>query len=316
MSQGSGTTGLPAPAQSATKAVMVVLWSSGYIVGALATEHVAALSATFWRFAAAAPLMGLIAVATGARWPRRSELAPVVAVGVLLQAVQFSGVYLSLQDGTPAGLVALLAGSSPLFVAIAGALVLDEHLDRRQWLGSAIGVAGVVLAVAEEIHGSVTVAGFLLAVFGLSGLVSGTLVQRRYGGAVDPRAANTIQLAVAGVVMVPVAVLAQGLAVPHGVDAIAPLAWLTVGLSIGAVLLFFSLLRREKGGEATSFLYLVPSVTAIAAVPALGQSLSAGAVAGLVFALVGVRMVSARRPAAPVRRAVRTLVRLSPGSAG
>ena len=66
-------------------------------------------------------------------------------------------------------------GSSPLFVAIGGALVLDEQLDRRQWLGSAIGVAGVVLAVAEEIDGSVTIAGFLLAVFGLSGLVGGTL---------------------------------------------------------------------------------------------------------------------------------------------
>ena len=251
MSQGSGTTGLPAPAQSATKAVMVVLWKQRLHRRRAGDRARRRTLGHVLRFAAAAPLMGLIAVATGARWPRRSELAPVVAVGVLLGAVQFSGVYLSLQDGTPAGLVALLAGSSPLFVAIAGALVLDEHLDRRQWLGSAIGVAGVVLAVAEEIHGSVTVAGFLLAVFGLSGLVSGTLVQRRYGGAVDPRAANTIQLAVAGVVMVPVAVLAQGLAVPHGADAIAPFAWLTVGLSIGAVLLF-SLLRREKGGEATA----------------------------------------------------------------
>jgi drug/metabolite transporter (DMT)-like permease len=315
MSQAGDTTALANPAQSATKAAMVFLWSSGYIVGALATEHIEALSATFWRFAAAAPLMALIAVATGARWPRRSELGPVVAVGLLLQAVQFSGVYLSLQDGMPAGLVALLAGSSPLFVAIAGTLVLDERLDRRQWVGSAIGVAGVVVAVAEELRGSVTIVGFLLAVFGLSGLVSGTLVQRRYGAAVDPRAANAIQLAVAGVVMVPVALLAQGLAVPHTADALAPLAWLTVGLSIGAVLLFFSLLRREKGGEATSFLYLVPSVTAIAAVPVLGQSLSAGAVAGLVLALVGVRMVSAR-PGRPVRRAVRTLVRLAPGSAG
>jgi drug/metabolite transporter (DMT)-like permease len=315
MRQERDSTALQGSGQGPAKAVMTVLWSSGYIVGALATEHMPALTATFWRFAAAAPLMALIAVATGASWPRRRDLGPVVAVGVLLQAVQFSGVYLSLQDGMPAGLVALLAGSSPLFVAVAGSLVLGERLDRRQWLGSAIGVAGVLLAVAEELHGSVTVGGFLLAVLGLSGLVGGTLVQRRHGAAVDPRAANAIQLAVAAVVMVPVAGLAQGLAAPHTAAAIEPLAWLVGGLSIGAVLLYFWLLRREKGGEATSFLYLVPSVTAIAAVPVLGQSLSAGAVAGLVLALAGVRMVSAR-PARPARRGARVVSRLAAGSAG
>ena len=64
------------------------------------------------------------------------------------------------------------------------------------------------------------------------------------------------------------------------------------------MLLFFWLLKREKSGEATSFLYLVPATTAIAAVPILGQPLSAGAVVGLVLALIGVRMVSA--PAEPL----------------
>ena len=53
---------------------------------------------------------------------------------------------------------------------------------------------------------------------------------------------------------------------------------------IPGTLLFFWLLKREKGGEATSFLYLVPAITAIAAVPILGQSLAPGVIAGLVLA--------------------------------
>jgi drug/metabolite transporter (DMT)-like permease len=110
--------------------------------------------------------------------------------------------------------------------------------------------------------------------------------------------------------------LTQGFDVRLDAATLAPLAWLTFGLSIGAVLLFFWLLRREKSGEATSFLYLVPSVTAIAAVPVLGEPLSAGAVAGLALALVGVRLVGGgpvTPRARPVRRALR---RLSFGSAG
>jgi len=79
------------------------------------------------------------------------------------------------------------------------------------------------------------------------------------------------------------------------------------------VLLFFWLLRNEKSGEATSFLYLVPATTAIAGVPILGQPLQLGAVIGLALALIGVRMVSAppefsrdgwARRFAPLRRLI------------
>jgi drug/metabolite transporter (DMT)-like permease len=281
--------------QGLAKAVMALFWTSGYIVGALATAHTPALTATFWRLLLATPLMAAIALVGGARWPRRAELGWVALAGLLLQAVQFSGVYTALQVGVPAGLVALLAGTSPVLVAIAGSLFFDERLDRRQWIGSGIGVLGVVFAVADEMQGALTVGGLLLALLGVTGLTAGTLVQRHRAGAADPRSANTIQLAASAIFMAVVAGLGPGFAVPLTYAALAPLVWLTLGLSIGAILLFFWLLRRQKGGEATSFLYVVPSLTAIAAVPVLGQSLNAGVVVGLVLGLIGVNLVGGAR---------------------
>ena len=274
------------------KAVMVPIWSSGFIVGTLAVRHSSGLSVLFWRMSIAFLVMTAIAALLRAPWPReRRALVQMVVVGLLLQAAQFVGIFLALQHGVAAGLVALLAGSSPLLVAVFATFLLDEHLSPVQWLGSAIGVAGVVLAVAEELNGGGSALGFLFAVIGLAGLVGGTLVQRASGSSVDPRAANAIQLAVAAVVIAPLAALTQGFSL--SAQTLAPLAWLIFGLSIGAVMLFFWLLRNEKSGEATSFLYLVPATTAIAGVPILGQPLSIGAVAGLVLALIGVRMVSA-----------------------
>jgi drug/metabolite transporter (DMT)-like permease len=275
------------------KAVMVPVWSSGFIVGTLAVRHAPGLSILFWRMSVAALVMAAIAMAMQAPWPRdRRAIAQMVVVGLLLQAAQFVGIFLALQHGVPAGLTALLAGSSPLLVAVLATFLLDEHLAPLQWTGSVIGVAGVVLAVLEEFHGGGGSAlGFLFAVVGLAGLVGGTLVQRAYGSEVDPKVANTIQLLTAAVVITPIAAFTQGFGLSS--EALAPLAWLIFGLSIGAVMLFFWLLRNEKSGEATSFLYLVPATTAIAGVPILGQPLSIGAVVGLVFALIGVRMVSA-----------------------
>ena len=288
---------------------MSAFWSSGFIVGALAVRHAPGLSLTFWRMVVAAPLMAAIAAGSGASWPRDRRLVlEMVLVGVLLQAVQFAGIYLALEKGVPAGVPALLAGTSPLVVAVAASVALGERLELRQWVGSLLGVAGVVVAVVDELGGGGSLVGFLFALLGLAGLASGTLVQRKHGGEVDLLAANAIQLAAAAVVMAPVAALTQGFSL--GAGALLPLAWLAGGLSIGAVLLFFWILRREKSGEATSFLYLVPSITAIAAVPLLGQSLGFGAVIGLVLALVGVRMVSSTPAPRPVRQARRRIRRL------
>jgi drug/metabolite transporter (DMT)-like permease len=274
---------------------MALFWTSGYIVGALATAHTPALTVSFWRLLVATPLMCLIALAAGAGWPRGRQLGWVVLTGLLLQAVQFSGVYTALEVGVPAGLVALLAGTSPVLVAVGGSLFFDEQLTRRQWVGSAIGVLGVVFAVGDEMQGALTVGGLLLALLGVAGLASGTLLQRFRVGSVDPRSANTIQLAASATFMAVVAAIGPGFSVPITYAALAPIVWLTLGLSIAAIMLFFWLLRRQKGGEATSFLYVVPSLTAIASVPILGESLNPGVVIGLALSLVGVSLVGGAR---------------------
>jgi drug/metabolite transporter (DMT)-like permease len=288
------------------KAVMVPVWSSGFIVGTLAVRHASGLSILFWRMGIASLVMAGICLVMRVKWPRdRRTLLQMVLVGLLLQAAQFVGIFLALEHGVSAGLTALLAGSSPLLVAVLATVLLDEHLKPIQWVGSLIGVAGVLFAVIESLHGGGSAIGFVFAVIGLAGLVGGTLVQRVGGGNIDPRAGLTIQLVVATVVIAPLTALTANFDV--GTEALAPMVWLTFGLSIGAVMLFFWLLRNEKSGEATSFLYLVPATTAIAGVPILDQPLQLGAVIGLALAFAGVRLVSSPREPEPVRR-VRRLV--------
>jgi drug/metabolite transporter (DMT)-like permease len=148
---------------------------------------------------------------------------------------------------------------------------------------------------------------------GLAGLVGGTLVQRVGGADVDPRAANTIQLVVAAAVIAPLTALTANFDL--GTEALAPLAWLTFGLSIGAVMLFFWLLKREKSGQATSFLYLVPATTAIGGAAFVGQPLQLGAVIGLVLAFIGVRLVSSPVEGRTARRVRQRLGRLVLGQA-
>ncbi|HEY7266815.1 MAG TPA: DMT family transporter [Solirubrobacterales bacterium] len=296
----------PDSKQRLGKAVMVPVWSSGFIVGTLAVRHASGLSILFWRMGIASLVMAGICLAMRVEWPRdRRTVLQMVLVGLLLQAAQFVGIFLALEHGVSAGLTALLAGSSPLIVAVLATALLDEHLKPIQWVGSLIGVAGVVFAVIESLNGGGSAIGFVFAVVGLAGLVGGTLVQRVGGANVDPRAGLTIQLVVATLVIAPLTALTENFDL--GTGALAPVVWLTFGLSIGAVMLFFWLLKREKSGEATSFLYLVPATTAIGGAVFLGQPLQLGAVIGLALAFIGVRMVSSPDRIVPFGRGDRDL---------
>src|ERR1044072_2154510 len=116
----------------------VGMWTSGFIIGRLATDQASAMALTFWRFSLAAVVATALALAFSAKWPRtRPALRNVAVTGLLIQAVQFSGVYLGLGQGMPAGLSALIVGTSPLVGSVAGGPILGEHLTRVQWLGSA-----------------------------------------------------------------------------------------------------------------------------------------------------------------------------------
>jgi drug/metabolite transporter (DMT)-like permease len=273
------------------KAAMVALWTSGFIAAALATKEAAALAITFWRLAAAAVLMTGLALVMRASWPREPRvILRVAATGILLQAVQFAGIYLALEREVPASVTALLIGSSPVFVAALARVLFNERLRRRGWIGSAIGVTGVVLAIAGELRLGGSPLGFLFALVGLAGLVSATLIHHTVEDSVDLISANAIQLTLAAAVMLPVAALTQGLAVTAA--ALPWIAWLTCGISIGAALLFFWLLQQENSGTATNFLYLVPSTTAVAGILILGQPLQITTMIGLAAALLGVRMMA------------------------
>jgi drug/metabolite transporter (DMT)-like permease len=69
------------------------------------------------------------------------------------------------------------------------------------------------------------------------------------------------------------------------------LAWLVVGLSIGAVALLMVLLRRPSTTRTLSLLYLVPPLAAAEAWWVFGETLGIAALVGIALAAAGVALV-------------------------
>jgi drug/metabolite transporter (DMT)-like permease len=294
----------------------VLVWTSGYLVGDLGTSASPPLTLLFWRFLLATVVIVTIAVVTRAPWPRRlRDWVRPAAAGVLLQNVQFAGIYLGLSLGVPAGLASLIVSASPLVIAVAAVVFDGERLRPAGWLGLALGLAGVGVAVSTELSGGARTAGILLTVLGLAGFTAGTLLQKHAPASADLRTGTAIQIGAAMVTSVPVALISgSGLALPLTATAVGSAVWLAVVNSVGGLLVLFVLLRRRSGAGATSYLFLVPPVTALLAVPLLGQPLHLAVLAGVALAAAGVALVSRSETSIPPDDVARGMAPASPGA--
>ena len=268
----------------------VLLWSSGYIGGAFGVRYGEPFTMTFYRFALAALVFLGVALAIKAQWPKR--LAPYVhaaAVGLLLQALQFGGLYTGISQGVPAGQAALIVGLMPVFVVIGAYFCLGEQLSWRDLPGSILGVGGVAIVVASSFFGSeASFGGYGAVGLALLGITLGTLYQKRFVGGVNVWVGCFIQMVTASLVMWVLAYTTETMQVTEWVPFAASVAWITVMNSVGALTLLYLMIRRGEASKATNLFHVIPAVTQIMASLVLGEVPSGVAIVGFVVSGAGV----------------------------
>jgi drug/metabolite transporter (DMT)-like permease len=284
----------PAPLVTGVPALFVLAWSSAYIVGAVAIRSTPPFTLTFLRFAVATVCMAVIAVVSRARWPAtRRECGHIAVAGILVQGVQFLGVYGGIKLGVSAAISSLVIGISPVLTALFARPVLGEHTTHRQRWGFALGVAGVVLAVTRGLHPSPHVFGGIgLTLLSLLALSGGTVYQKRFCSTMDMRSGQAIQLLASTVLAGVCSVVFEPFHVNGSATTIFSVAWLALINSIGAVSLLHLMVRRGQAGRASTMFFLVPSATAVLAALILHEPLAVSAIAGFAVAAAGVLLAT------------------------
>jgi drug/metabolite transporter (DMT)-like permease len=265
----------------------VLLWSSAYIAGAVATPAIAPLAVTLWRFLIAGSLLALIAWWRHERWPTGRELKGALAAGILLFAIQFAALYIGMALHMPAATTALIACSAPLFVASASAVLGWERLSTRRWAGVAIGLTGVVVTLSDRLGRPPSTGALAWALLGLAGLVAGTMLQGRMKFQSGPSAIAAVELLASALVLALVAPFAGSLAIPTTPSVLAAFAFIALLAGVGAPLLLFALIRRRGATGASSLLFIVPPLTALEGWLVLGTRIGPAAIAGLAISALG-----------------------------
>ncbi|WP_228704320.1 DMT family transporter [Marinobacter daqiaonensis] len=280
-------------------ATFVLLWSTGFIGAKFGLPYAEPFTLLFYRMLLTLMCLGLLALALRARWSGSWRQAGHLAVtGLLVHGAYLGGVFTAINAGMPAGLTALVVGLQPLITGVLAVLVLKETVSGRVWTGLLLGLAGVVLVLAEKLApGSGNLfEGFPLwavfaAVASLFGISMGTLYQKRFCGGTDLISGAFIQYCAAATAFGILSFSIETRQVHWTPELIFALGWLVLVLSLGAISLLLALIRRGASAQVASLFYLVTPVTALEAWLLFDERLGLIAVAGTAVAVAGVYLV-------------------------
>ena len=287
--------GTPHPLVRFAPALFILIWASGYVVAKAAAPHAEPLTFLLWRYLGTTVLMLLLAVVAGIRRPSAAAAAHLAVAGIGMQAFYLGGVWVAISEGMPAGISALIVNLQPVLTA-ALAFLVHERVSRRQWLGVALGFGGVVLVVWQKLLLSETplLLPTALCVMALLSMTGGTLYQKRFVPHFDLRTGQAIQAIASIAVTAPFALAFESLQVEWNTPVILAMLWSVLVLTGGGISLIFVMLRQGRATTVTSYMYMVPAVTALMAWAMFGESLSPVAIGGMGVSLLGIWLVATR----------------------
>ncbi len=274
----------------------VIVWGSGYLATKAGLHYAAPFTFLTLRFTFGLLCLLPIVIATRPRWPASpGEFFHVGVAGLLMHAINLSGSHYAQYLGMSAGVTALLLATQPLFTAVIAHRFMGQRLHLRQWLGVALGLAGVTLVVWHKVDVHAVSAGSLAAVaISLVAITCGTLYQRVFCPRADLRGAAFIQFALSVLLLAPLAFAVEGFVVRWRWALLGAIAYLVIMASILAVNALHALMRRGHATKVTSLFFLTPIVAVALEWALFGVVPSGLTLVGIVVTCGGVALVSTR----------------------
>ena len=233
----------------------------------------------------------------------RSIIWPSTLIGLTLHGAYLGGCFFAVSRGMPAGVAALIVSLQPVLVSLFAAKYLNEPLRPRVVFGLILGLIGLFVVVLPRIYvtgtNAISIVAIAASIIGLLGGTSGTILQKKYGGAIPTLAGTSIQYGATAVVLLGMALIFEEPDIQWTGNFIGALAWLIFALSFGAILLLFFLLRSGSAASVSSLYYLVPAATAIEAYFIFDEYFSPISMLGTLITVIGVWLVVSKQKETP-----------------
>jgi drug/metabolite transporter (DMT)-like permease len=271
-----------------------LLWSFAFVAGKIGVTYCPPLILLAARFSLAGILILGISTLRRESWSLSWRDTLVFAVLGLANNALYLGLgYTGLQT-VSAGLGGLIVSANPVFTAVLAALFLGEQLTWRKVAGLLLGILGVGFIVWHRMSvGTDSLHGILFTLASLASIVAGTILFKLLAPKGSLWIGNGVQNLAAGVVLIPVAFALSdvGAIVPNA-HLVAAFAFLTLGGSILAYLLWFHLLKVCGATAASTYHFLMPPLGMLFAWMVLGEHVELKDMIGIVPVALGIHLVT------------------------
>jgi O-acetylserine/cysteine efflux transporter len=279
--------------------LVAVIWGFAFVATRIGLDSFSPSQLTALRF--------LIAAAPAAFLPRPPISWPaLVAIGLTLFAGQFLLQFFGMASGLPPGLASVIVQSQVFLTVLFAAVALGERPARRQVIGMAAALVGVLL-IAATVGENLTAVGLVLGLASAASWAIGNVLVKRV------KRAEVLRLVVWLSLIPPLPALVLSLALD---GAAASAAWVpgTLWRGLGAALylglvatalayaVWGDLLRRYPAATVAPFALLVPFVGALSSSAVFGERFGPLRLTGMGFVLPGLVLIAL--PAAAERNAI------------
>jgi probable blue pigment (indigoidine) exporter len=259
-----------------------VAWGSGYYVTA---TYLPADRPLFGAAVRALPF-GLLLLALRPGLLRGSWWWRTALLGVLNFSAFFTLIFIA-SDRLPGGLASTLTATSPLMIMLLAWALAGERPRRASLAAAVVGIAGVALLVWRGAS-AVDALGVLASLVAVAISSLGFVLVKTWRPPVDLLTFTAWQLIFGGLVLAPVALLAEG-APPH-LDgrALGGFAWLGLAGTVLAYVVWFQGMRRLPAAAVSLVGLLNPVPGTVIGVALAGERLTPVRLAGMALVLGGV----------------------------
>ncbi len=273
--------------------LLVIGWSSGFVGIRYASEGASVLLVLFWRTLLSGLILLPFALTIGPRLRLRAIVEQML-FGVLSVFLYLGGFALAIEQRVPTGLVALISDLLPLAIAVLSQPVLGERVNARQWLGTAIAVAGVLLVSLDSLgFGTAPVWAYGLTVGSMLVFALASVLHKRRPALRMPMHQSICIHTLTGALLFGVCAAAQGnLAPPMTADFAIGMVWLVLIATFMTYSVYYTSLRLFPVAKVSAVIYLSPPVTMLWAWALFSEPLTPIMFIGLAVTLAGVWMTS------------------------
>ena len=275
-------------------AVFCLLWSFAFVAGKIGVTDCPPLILLTARFSLAGLLILGISALRGKGWQLSWRDAAVFAVlGVANNALYLGLGYTGLKT-VSAGLGGLIVSANPVFTAVAAAVFLGEALTWRKVAGLLLGIAGVAFIVWHRMSvGSDSWHGILFTLASLASIVVGTILFKVLAPKGSLWVGNGVQNLAGGLALLPFALTLSDVSeIVPSARLLGAFAFLVLGGSILAYLLWFHLLKVCGATAASAYHFLMPPLGMLFAFLVLGEHVEFRDLLGIVPVAVGIYLVT------------------------